>query len=99
MDRRLLAHLIRFACSRARLRDGSRMEMSSAMMPMTTSSSTSVNPATERLERDEDMTTSFTTTNESDAPAATQEQPARACEQQREGCRLRHAGDGDHPGT
>ena len=42
--RRLLAHFTRLACSRARLSDGSRMEISSAMMPITTSSSTRVKP-------------------------------------------------------
>src|SRR5437763_8058938 len=42
--RRLLAHLTRLACSRARFKDGSRMEISSAMMPITTSSSTRVKP-------------------------------------------------------
>src|SRR2546423_437369 len=42
--RRLLAHFTRLACSRARLSDGSRIEISSAIMPITTSSSTRVNP-------------------------------------------------------
>jgi len=39
----LLAHLIVFADSRARFSDGRRMLISSAIMPMTTRSSTSVN--------------------------------------------------------
>src|SRR5689334_24633112 len=42
--RRFEAHFTRLAVSRARLRDGSRIEISSAMMPITTSSSTSVKP-------------------------------------------------------
>src|SRR5687768_11621453 len=42
--RRLLAHFTRLACSRARLSDGSRILISSAMMPITTSSSTRVKP-------------------------------------------------------
>src|SRR5688500_1402076 len=42
--RRLLAHFTRLACSRARLSDGSRIEISNAMMPITTSSSTRVKP-------------------------------------------------------
>ena len=41
---RLLAHLARLAVSRALFSDGSRIEISSAMMPMTTSSSTRVKP-------------------------------------------------------
>ena len=40
----LLRHCTCFAFSRARFRLGSRMLISSAMMPMTTSSSTSVKP-------------------------------------------------------
>src|SRR5215218_8239629 len=44
MDRRLARHLVRRADSRALLSVGSRMLMSSAMMPMTTSSSTRVKP-------------------------------------------------------
>src|SRR3954468_17599481 len=43
--RMLLRHLTRSDCSRALLKAGTRIEISSAMMPMTTSSSTSVNPA------------------------------------------------------
>jgi len=43
MLRRFDRHASRFALCRARLRDGSRIEISSAMMPITTSSSTSVN--------------------------------------------------------
>src|SRR5256885_8622728 len=49
----LLAHLMRLDCSRTLLRAGIRIEINSAMMPMTTSSSTSVNarrgPAVERI--------------------------------------------------
>ena len=46
--RTLLRHWTCFACSRARLSAGSRIAISTAMMPMTTSSSTSVNPAAAR---------------------------------------------------
>src|SRR3954449_557762 len=42
--RRLLRHCVRFAASRALASVGSRIEISSAMMPMTTSNSTSVKP-------------------------------------------------------
>src|ERR1700734_573858 len=42
--RRLLAHLTRLAVSRARLSDGNRIEISSAIMPITTSNSTRENP-------------------------------------------------------
>jgi len=41
---RLLAHFTRLACSRARFRAGRRIEISSAMIPMTTNSSTRVKP-------------------------------------------------------
>src|SRR5215218_4988301 len=37
-------HCTAFACSRARLRAGIRIDMRTAMMPMTTRSSTRVNP-------------------------------------------------------
>src|SRR3954452_3085232 len=47
--RRLLRHLVWFAASRARLRLGSRMLTSTAMMPMTTSSSTRVKPPDRRF--------------------------------------------------
>src|SRR5438105_3224313 len=43
--RRLLRHCVRLADSLARVSAGSRMEISNAMMPMTTSSSTSVKAA------------------------------------------------------
>src|SRR5688500_4734040 len=46
--RRLLAHLTVFACCLALLRLGSRIAISSAMMPMTTRSSTSVNARVRR---------------------------------------------------
>src|SRR5436305_10046863 len=42
--RRLQAHLARLAVSRALDREGRRIEISRAMIPMTTSSSTSVKP-------------------------------------------------------
>ena len=42
--RRLLWHATIRDCSRAFFSDGSRIEMSNAMMPITTKSSTSVNP-------------------------------------------------------
>src|SRR4029453_16808070 len=44
IERRFARHLVRRADSRARLSVGSRMLTSSAMMPITTSSSTSVKP-------------------------------------------------------
>src|SRR3954447_24271208 len=47
--RRLLRHFVAFAASRARLRLGSRIETSTAMMPMTTSNSTSVKPPDRRF--------------------------------------------------
>src|SRR4029079_17250209 len=59
--RRLLAHLARLACSRARFRLGSRIEISRAMMPMTTSSSTSVNPRLRRERCRQKGTCSFIT--------------------------------------
>ena len=43
--RRLLAHLTRLAVSRARFKLGSRIEISRAMIPITTSNSTRVNPS------------------------------------------------------
>src|SRR5207237_8152342 len=49
--RRLLPHLTRFALSRAFDSDGRRIEISKAMIPMTTSSSTSVNARRERQVR------------------------------------------------
>src|ERR1700722_11164056 len=42
--RKLLAHLTRLAVSRARFKLGSRIEISRAMIPITTSNSTRVNP-------------------------------------------------------
>jgi hypothetical protein len=42
--RRLLPHFTRLAFSLARLSEGSRIETSNAMMPITTSSSTRVKP-------------------------------------------------------
>src|SRR5687767_10619726 len=47
----LLLHLTVSACARALLRLGSRIEISRAMMPMTTSNSTSVNAAREARAR------------------------------------------------
>jgi hypothetical protein len=44
ISRMFAMHLTWLACSRARLRAGIRMAISSAMMPITTSSSTSVKP-------------------------------------------------------
>src|SRR4051812_21041093 len=43
MERRFARHATVFACIRARLNAGSRMPIRTAMMPITTSSSTSVN--------------------------------------------------------
>src|SRR5436309_16095121 len=43
--RRLLAHLVRIDCSRALLSAGIKIEISTAMIPMTTRSSTRVNAA------------------------------------------------------
>jgi hypothetical protein len=43
-DRRLLRQAVRLAASRASWRLGSRIEMSKAMIPITTSSSTKVKP-------------------------------------------------------
>src|SRR5688500_18365115 len=45
---RLLRHCTVLACRLAPLSDGSRMLISTAMMPMTTSNSTSVNPERRR---------------------------------------------------
>ena len=45
----LLRHCSRFAASRARFKVGNKIEMSRAMMPMTTSSSTSVNARGRRM--------------------------------------------------
>jgi hypothetical protein len=55
-DRRFEPHFTRFAVSRARLSDGSRIEISSAMMPMTTSNSTSVNARRLRRGMAEELT-------------------------------------------
>src|SRR2546423_3362031 len=44
-------HLIRRACDRAADNAGSRIEIRTAMMPITTSSSTSVNPRERREEK------------------------------------------------
>src|SRR3954466_6200902 len=49
----LLMHATLFADSRARLRDGSRIEINSAMIPITTSNSTSVNPRATRHDRED----------------------------------------------
>src|SRR5262245_41537722 len=52
MERRLLRHWVRFADSRARLNVGRRIEISTAMMPMTTSNSTKVKAKRRRGEGD-----------------------------------------------
>src|SRR5678816_168295 len=52
--RMLLRHLSCLPCSRARARDGRRMLISSAMIPMTTSSSTRVKPTRETFREEMD---------------------------------------------
>jgi hypothetical protein len=47
---RLLRHCTIFACRRAPLSDGNRMLIRTAMMPITTRSSTNVNPGRRRVE-------------------------------------------------